>query len=144
MDRTRMIAIAGGVVVVGAVYLTGYLPQRSQRLAAEAEVRILTEQLAASEARGRISALLGRALAVTDAASRQNYGQAQELASAFFDQVRAEAAVTIDAGARDALAEILSRRDAVTASLSKGEPGVVEVLQAIELRLRSALGYASA
>ena len=144
MDRTRMIAIAGGVVVVGAVYLTGYLPQRSQRLAAEAEVRILTERLAASEARGRISALLGRALAVTDAASRQNYGQAQELASAFFDQVRAEAAVTIDAGARDALAEILSRRDAVTASLSKGEPGVVEVLQAIELRLRSALGYASA
>ena len=143
MDRRRIVALAG-VVVVGTAFLAGYVPQCSQRTAAESQVRVLEEKLAASEARGRISALLGRALAVTDAASRQNYGQAQELASAFFDQVRAEAAVTADAGARDALAEILSRRDAVTASLSKGEPGVVEVLRAIELRLRSALGYAPA
>jgi hypothetical protein len=129
------------VVLLAAAYLAGYLPQRSQRVAAESEVGTLTDRLAASESRGRISALLGRALAVKDAAARQNYGQAQELASAFFDQVRAELAVAADAGARDALTEILSRRDAVTASLSKADAGVIEVLRAIELRLRGALGY---
>jgi hypothetical protein len=141
MQWKPVVAIAAIVVVVGA-FLAGYLPERQRRTAAEAEARTLRERLAAAEARVRVAALLGQALTVREMAVRLNYGQAQELASAFFNGVRAESSATPDAGFRDALNEVLDRRDAVTAALTKAEVGVIDLLQAIEHRLRRALGYA--
>jgi len=140
VNRKHYLAIAC-VVLLAATFLAGYIPERRARTVAETESRALQERLALSEGRGRIADLLGEALAVSDAVSRQNYGQAQQLASTFFDRVRAEAASTSDAGFRDALNETLARRDAVIASLTLAEPRVADALQAIELRLRRALGY---
>jgi hypothetical protein len=39
------------------------------------------------------------------------------------------------------LDEVLSRRDAVTALLTRADPGAVEALTTIEVQLRRALGY---
>ena len=73
---------------------------------------------------------------------RQNYRQALERSTPFFDAVRAETARAADAGLRDGLSEVLALRDAVTAGLAKADPTVVDTLHGIELRLRRALGYA--
>jgi hypothetical protein len=73
---------------------------------------------------------------------RQNYGQALDLSSPFFDAVRAEATGSPDSGLRDGLNEVLAMRDGVTAALAKADPTVIETLHGIELRLRRALGYA--
>jgi hypothetical protein len=140
MRWKRIVAIAA-VVVIGGAFLAGYLPERRQRTAAELQVRMLQEKLAAAEARGRMGEFLGHALTVKEVTMRQNYGQAQELSSSFFNGVRAEAAATPDGGFRDALNEVLARRDSVTAALTKADPGVIEILHMIELRLRRALGY---
>jgi hypothetical protein len=77
-----------------------------------------------------------------EVAMRQNYGQARELSSVFFDAVRAETARSADSGLVDSLNQVLAMRDEVTATLAKADPAVVETLHGIEVRLRRALGYA--
>lgn len=142
MSRKRIAAIAAfvAIVLVGGAFLAGYLPERRRRTAAEQESSALREQLTAAAARVRLGQLLGQALAVRDAVVRQNYGRAQELASTLFDSVRREAAATLDEY-RPVLDDVLSRRDSVIASLAKAEPGVLEPLRMMEVRMRRALGY---
>lgn len=135
--------VAAGAVVVlmGAAFFAGYVPERRQRTAAEQQAVSLRQQLGAAEARVRMGRLLGRVLAVKDVVARQNYGQAQELPSAFFDEVRNEAAATPSGEFRSVLDQVLSRRDVMTAALAKAEPGILETLRTIEMQIRRALGY---
>lgn len=141
MRKTGLIITTAGVVIAGA-YLAGYLPESRGRIAAEAEVGELQMRLAAAEGRVRVGELLGQALTLKEVAKRQDYGQALDLSSPFFDAVRAEAARSPDSGSRTGLNEVLAMRDAVTAALAKADPTVIETLHGIELRLRRALGYA--
>jgi hypothetical protein len=140
MSWKRIAAIAGIVLLAGA-FLAGYLPERGLRTAAEQESSLLRQQLAAAEARVRMGQLLGQVLAVREDVVRQNYGQAQELASKLFDDVRREATATPSDEFRSTLNDVLSRRDSVTASLTKAEPGILDVLRMIELQMRRSLGY---
>jgi hypothetical protein len=140
--RIAAIAAIAAIVMAAGAFLAGYLPERRLRRAAEQESVTLRDQLTAAEARVRMGRLLGQALAVREVVVRSNYGQAQELSSAFFDSVRQEAAITPSGEFRPVLNGVLSRRDSVTASLAKAEPAVVEVLRMIEVEMRRALGYA--
>jgi hypothetical protein len=140
--RTKgVIAILAAAVIAGA-YLTGYLPERRVRIAAEAEVGALQTRLATAEARVQVGELLGQALTVKEVAMRQNYGQALELSSPFFDAVGTEMARSAGSGLGDGLNQVLAMRDGVTAALAKADSNVVETLHGIELRLRRTLGYA--
>jgi hypothetical protein len=136
------------VLLVAGAFLAGYWPQRQRLEQSQAEAaelqRQLAEarsQLAASEARARLGRVFGEYLALEEAVSAGNFGEAQALSSAFFDRVREEAGGTTDASARTALDAILMRRDAVTAGLARGETAVREVLEPVERELRRALGY---
>lgn len=140
MPWKRIAAIAAVVLVAGA-FLTGYLPEHRLRTAAERDALALRQQLSAAEARVRMGQLLGEALALREVVMRQNYGQARELSSAFFDSVRREAAATPLDEFRSVLDEVLSRRDAVTASLAKADAAILEALRTMEVRMRRALGY---
>jgi hypothetical protein len=141
MRRAGLIAVAA-VVLLGAAYLAGYLPERSRRIAAAEQAASLQAAFAGAESRVRVAALLGQAITLKEVAMRQNYGQALELSPRFFDAVRAEALQSADASLRSGLEEISARRDALTAALAKTEPAVVDTLHQIEVRLRVALGYA--
>ena len=136
--------LIAGIVVVAAIagaYLAGSLPERRRRAAAEAQVATIQAQLSAATTRLRAGELLGQALTLKDVASRQDYGQARELSSAFFDAVRREAASLPEERLRDGLTEILASRDDVTGALAKGDPSVTVALYDIERHLRDALGY---
>jgi hypothetical protein len=137
----KPVAVTTAVLLLGGAFLVGLVPERQRRSAAEQENRSLQERLTAAEARVRFSRLLGDALTLKEVAMRQDYGQAQALSSAFFDQVRHEAASTPVSAFRDTLADVLSRRDLVTSSLAKADPAVVEILHTVEMRIRSGLGY---
>ncbi len=140
MSWKQLVGIAA-IVLIGGAFLAGYLPERGLRTAAEQQSVTLRVQLAAAEGRIRMGRLLGQALAVEEVVERQNYGQAQEVSSAFFDSVRAEAMATPSDDFRSVLNEILARRDAITTSLAKAEPGTLAVLNMIEVQLRRALAY---
>jgi hypothetical protein len=137
----RRIAAIVAIVLIGGAFLAGYVPERRLRMAAEQESQGLRDRLDAAEARVRMGQLLGQALAMREVVGRRNFGQAQELSSGFFDSVRTEAAATSSGQFRNDLNDVLSRRDSVTASLAKGDEGVLEVLRAIEVRMRRSLNY---
>jgi hypothetical protein len=141
MNRKWIFPIAV-VVLLGAAFLAGYVPERQQRSTAETEIARLRDRLVVAEDRVRTGELLGRILTIREVTARQDYGEAQKLSSASFDAIRAEAARTHDAQLRGGLNEALARRDAVTAALAKADPAATEILHTIELRLRQALGYA--
>jgi hypothetical protein len=128
------------VVLIVAAYVGGYWPEHQHRLAAESEVSALQAQLDDAQVRVRLGGLLARLLSAMDAVAEKNYGQAQALSSAFFDQVREEEA-RAPRTLKDALGAILKRRDAVTAALTQADPAVLTVLRQNLTELRSALGY---
>jgi hypothetical protein len=140
MGRKWIVAIVA-VILLGATFLAGYVPERQQRATVEMELERLSNRLVVAEDRVRTSELLGRILMLTEVTARQDYGHAQELSSAFFDAVRAEIAATHDRQLRDGLNAALAERDAVTATLAKADVDALDVLHDIELRLRQALGY---
>ncbi|MGA7990712.1 MAG: hypothetical protein WCC53_04705 [Thermoanaerobaculia bacterium] len=133
-------ALVFGVVLlsVGA-YLFGFLPQRQRRLALEAQVASLELRLKTAEARGRLYALYTRSQGLLDLVAQQNYGHAQQLSSGFFDDVRAEAGRTPEPEFGKALLAVLSTRDAVTAGLTKADPGTLEPLRRATGMLQAAL-----
>ncbi len=140
--NAKLLAAVVVVVVIAGAYIVGDARQRTLRVDAEGRVAALEGRVAQAEARVRAGELLGRVLTVKEAVVRQNYGQALEQSSLFFDAVRAEAGGTPVPALREALNEALASRDAVTAALAQGDPAVVETLTRLELLLRRALGYA--
>jgi len=143
----RVLAVLVALMIAGA-FVAGYWPQRERLAQARAEAAELRRQLsevgsraAEAESKARLGRLFGQFLALQDAVTAGNYGEAQSLSSPFFDRVRDEAAKTGDASARTALDAVLMRRDTVTAGLARSEGAVREVLIPIERELRRALGY---
>ena len=129
------------VLLVGAAYVAGYWPEHQQRMTLERERQGLQGQLAEAQARVRLGGLLGQLLAVIDAAAARNYGQAQDLSSRFFEDLRAESTRVSDAPTRVILEGILRARDSVTASLTRSDPAVLDQLRQAQVGLQSALGY---
>jgi type II secretory pathway pseudopilin PulG len=135
------------VLLVAGAFVAGYWPERQRLAQAQAEATALRSrlaeartQLAEAEAKTRLGRLFGQFLALQDAVSTGNYGEAQTLSSAFFDRVRDEAG-RADGSARQGLDAVMLRRDAVTAGLARGEGSVREVLVPVGRELRRALGY---
>ena len=139
------------VLLVAAAFAAGFWLQREQLIEAQAQTAELSRQLAEarsrlnqSEAKARLWTLFADFLGLKDAVVSGNFGDAQARSSAFFDLVRDEAASTQDAQARAALTAILTRRDAVTAGIARGEASVRELLAPIERDLSQVFGYPAA
>jgi len=130
--------VAVGVVVIA--YLIGYWPQRQRAVALEQEVATLRAQVADLEARKRAAELLGELLNVIDAVTRNDYGQAQQLSSTFFDHVRAETNSPIPS-LQVGLSSILAQRDAITSALARADVQVLGRLLQLQVQLRAALGF---
>lgn len=138
MNRYGLLIV---VLLVGAAYVGGYWPEHQQRVTLERETQAIKAQLSEAQARVRLGGLLGQLLALVDAAAARNYGQAQELSSRFFEDLRAESARVPDARTRAVLEGILRARDSVTASLTRSDPAVLDELRQAQVGLQSALGY---
>jgi len=65
--------------------------------------------------------------------SRQNYGLGGEYAARYFDQVKRLRDAGMPEQLRSSINELLSHQDAVTASLSRAEPGATQQVQALFL-----------
>jgi hypothetical protein len=134
--------VAALIVVLAVVaYIAGYWPEYQRRVALESEVASLRSERDSLDARARLARLLGLLLNVTEAVNAMNFGQAQTMSSTFFDDVRAEEALTEDSELRATLEGIHQNRDAVTSALARGDAGILATLHSMQIRLRQALGY---
>ena len=139
--KTMAIAVVVALAALAGAYLAGQWFERGKRVAAEAQVARLENRLGDAETRLRVAEILGRVLTVKELAMRQDYGLATERSTALFDSIRQETMQIADGVLRDSLRGALNRRDAVIAALARGEPAAVDLLHAVELQLRGALGY---
>ena len=116
----KMMLLAVIVAVIWA-YLLGYWPQHKQVAAIEQENVQLKNQLGSAETVGRSARLENQLLVLIEQTEAQNYGEAQKLSNSFFDEMRKEIDRNKNAAYVPKLEAILARRDAVTASLARGE-----------------------
>lgn len=144
----RKVLVGLVALLVAGAFVAGYWPPHRELVTARAEADELRRQLsearsllAATEAKARLGRVLGQYLALEEAVSSGNYGEAQALSSAFFDAVREQATIGLDPSSRTALDAVLMRRDTVTAGIARGESSVRAVLVPVERELRRALGY---
>lgn len=136
----KKLLVALVVLLVAGAFVYGRWPERQRRIALEGERQALQRQLDEAQARVRLCSLLGQLQSLMQAVSAQNYGQARELSSRFFDDARAEADRTPEPAFARALEAALGRRDAVTAALARADPEAIEPLRQVEAHLEEALG----
>lgn len=139
MKKPMVIAVVGVIILIAFAYLIGLLPERQRRLALEREVASLQSRLADAEATGRVCGLYTGVQGLIDVVAQQNYGQAVQASTAFFDEVRAEADRTNEPAIREMLQSVLATRDSVTGALTKADPASLEELRRTADLLRSVL-----
>jgi type II secretory pathway pseudopilin PulG len=109
-----------GILLLVAAYLGGYWPQRQKVQEAERNGAQAIQQLTSAQAVVRITRLENDLVSLVDQTQNQNYGEAQKLASRFFDDLRSELDHSPSAPYRQTLETIFARRDAVTSGLTRG------------------------
>ncbi|MHB8797762.1 MAG: hypothetical protein ACYDBY_04785 [Thermoanaerobaculia bacterium] len=139
MKKPMVLAVVGVILLIGFAYLIGLLPQRQRRLELEREVASLQSRLADAQATGRVCGLYTRVQGLIDVVAQQNYGQAVEASTAFFDEVRAEAERTSEPAIREMLQSVLASRDSVTGALTRADPASLEELRRTADLLRGVL-----
>jgi hypothetical protein len=129
MSRGRKLIL--WAVAFLAVFAIGYLPQYL-------ESRRLRQELAAAHQETRLARLRDLAGMAYLEVTQNNYGVAASLSTEFFDQAQ-QLSRSISSGAqRQALEELLRRRDEVTAGIAKADPAVSAILQDIVRKLHGA------
>jgi len=125
----RKILLLVVIVVVIWAYLLGYWPEHKQVAAVEQENVQLKNQLGSAETVGRIARLENQLLVLIEQTEAQNYGEGQKLSNIFFDDMRKEIDRNKSAAYVPKLEAILARRDAVTASLARGDASALAQLK---------------
>jgi hypothetical protein len=126
---TNKIIVA--VVVFAGVFLAGFLPQY-------VKVKRLDNELRAARQENTLAQLRDLVGLAFFQASQKNYGLAADTSARFFNRTREAINQTPDSIARKPLENLLTFRDKVTAELAKGDPGVLNDLQALFAETRQA------
>ena len=139
MTRKTLVIVAVVVLAVLASFVVGYWPQHQRRASLQTDNDALRERIVMLENRARLSVIHTKALDAIDAVVAMNYGQAQQLSSSLFDEIRAELSRTTEPEYREALQEGLNRRDTITSALATGDASALEPLRELERRIRRVL-----
>ncbi len=110
--------------ILAAVFLLGFLPQFST-------ARGLRHEAALCGTKLQFAALKNAIGLVYLEANQKNYGIAAQQASGFFETARQTLARTTASGQQTVIQEALSKRDAITAGLARGDAGVIADIQSV-------------
>ena len=139
MTRKTLIIIGVMVLMVIAAFLAGYWPEHQRGASLQTDNDTLRARMVTLENRERLSMIHTKALDAIDAVAAMNYGHAQGLSSALFDDIRVELSRSTEPQYREALQQGLNRRDAITAALATGDASALEPLRELEKRIRQVL-----
>lgn len=131
--KNRIIVV--GVLLIVA-FLTGFLPSYAKRKRLENELRQARQE-------NSLAQLRDLACLAYLQASQKDYGLAAGTSTRFFDRTREVANQTPDSSVRRHLEDLLSLRDPITAKLAKGDPGVLNDVQALLVKTRQATAISS-
>jgi hypothetical protein len=110
--------------ILAGVFLLGFLPQFST-------ARGLRQEVALCHTKLQFAALKNGIGLVYLEANQKNYGIAAQQASGFFETARQTLARTTATGQQTVIQDALSKRDAITAGLARGDAAVIAVIQSV-------------
>ena len=122
-----MTKIALLLLLLIAVFLGGFLPERSKVNRLESDLREARQQATLAKLRD-LSGL------TYIQASQKNYGLASKTNAAFFDLVQELTSQTADAAAKKQYEEMLSKREKIAAQIAKGDAEVMNDLHPLYLK----------
>jgi hypothetical protein len=128
MMNWKTLLIVGGSLVVAA-FLLGFVPQYRKVKDLEDQLDSTRHELKLEQSKlqmADLSLLIGL---VYVEANLKNFGLAGQHSTKFFDRVRTMAGSETDPNRKAFLQEALSRRDAITAGLAKGDPSTLPAVQ---------------
>lgn len=138
--KTLIAILVTAAVTAGAALILFYLPERERLVEAQAALTRAEVRLAEARSLLTVHALHDEVLALVDGTQDPAaHERAMALSTRFFDLVRAEAARTGSGEVRVAFAEVLARRDDVTAALARRDPVVRAALDEIRRTLHPLL-----
>jgi hypothetical protein len=119
---TNKIIVAG--VVLAGVFLAGFLPQYAKVKRLDNELRGARQENSMAQLRSLVGLAFFQA-------SQKNYGLAADTSARFFNRTREAIDRTPDSSGRKPLENLLAFRDRITAELARGDPGVLNDMQAL-------------
>jgi hypothetical protein len=128
------------VVLVAVAYVAGGWAERRNCAPVQARLAEAEARLVRADEQAHIAGIMADLMRLRDEVAQQNYGQARELSTPFFDDVRAAGARAHDAQVRQALDSLLAQRDPVTEALAQGDAAALALLQNAAAPLRNVLG----
>jgi hypothetical protein len=126
---TNKIIVA--VVLLAGVFLAGFLPQY-------AKVKRLDNELRGARQENSMAQLRDLAGLAFFQVSQKNYGLAADTSARFFNRTREAIDQTPDSSGRKPLENLLTFRDKITAELARGDPGVLDDVQALFVKTHQA------
>ena len=115
----KKIGIGAAILVV--VFLVGYIPGYLDASSAK-------QQNVQLENRLNLTGLLNKLGMASFEVNRNNYANAGQYSTEFFNGLRETTNGTADAGLKQKLQSMLGRRDEITGKLAEGNPSVKETL----------------
>ncbi len=128
-----------GIVLIGAGFLIGFIPQHSQVEDLRAQRASNTQQLQVAQNTVRAASVQIQLLLAYFEVTRKNYGLASEHAMRFFQASDQLAVSMTDPTAKKAWQGILESRDSIRGELAQGNPAVLEHLQAVIQQVQTAV-----
>ena len=118
-------------VLLIVAFSAGFLPQYAKGKRLERELDVARQE-------NRLAQLRDLAGLAYLQASQKDYGLAGGTSTRFFERTREVANQTPDSIGRKPLEDLLSFRDQITGELARGDPGVLNDLQALLVKTRQA------
>lgn len=115
-------------------FLGGYIPQYQQANALRDDLRVAQEQIRALEWQIKLAEFRDLAGMVYLTTNQQNYGNARQHSTQFFDRASELSREASDPGLRNFLESTAQQRDAVTAGLARGEGSIRETVERLYLQ----------
>ena len=112
-------------------FLTGFVPSY-------AKAKSLEDELRAARAENSLGQLRDLASLTYTQAAQNDYGVAAGTSTRFFNRTRELVSLAANPAQRQALEDLMSLRDPVTAKLAVADPSVVKDLQGLLLKTRDA------
>ena len=125
------IGIVAALLLV--VFLVSFLPPYIKASRLSGELREARQENSMAQLRDLAAQAYFQAI-------QKNYGLSGETSARFFSRVREVAGQAPDANRRKAIEDLAMFRDKITAGLAKGDPGVLNDLQALFVKTRQATG----
>jgi hypothetical protein len=128
---TTKAKLLSSLIVILAAFLVGFMPQWLQNRRQTSELQTARETISRLQLQTEIEGIRNLAARMLLQASRQNYGNAGELSTDFFNRVQQLTATSTDSAVHTTAADLLQLRDSITSSLAQGNPAVVPDLQTL-------------